>query len=195
MRCVSALATVWRLYIDCGEHQPDGDLVGEVVRAAGQRSPSSASSVGEVAHRPLRPPGSGAARRGRPRPCRWPAMQRLGGGAQRSSTPGSSVTPPSVGHDRDLACPRGRACRGRASQPPGRGRLVRVAGVVAGADVVVAGRVAHRPGQAAEHDGAGAEVGVAGHAGCGRRCPSSRAARCSRPGCGSSRRRRPRSRW
>ena len=58
------------------------------------------------------------------------------------------------------ACRPGRAMPRPASQPPGVGQARRVARVVAGAHVEVAGGVAHRPGEAAEHDGSRPEERV-----------------------------------
>ena len=70
----------------------------------------------------------------------------------------------------------------------------RVARVVARAHVEVARRVAHRAGEVPEHDGVRDGRTPAATGGYGRRCPSSRADRCSPRGYGSSRRRHRRSR-
>ena len=149
---------------------------------------------GEVAHHPLR----GEVRKvevdvdpDHARRADQARRPRRGGGC---STAGSSVARHRATARSPPAGRRARACRGRASQRAGDRQARRVGRVRSRAHVVVARRVPHRAREVAEHDGVGAHVRVRASGGCGRTCPSSRAGRCTPRGCGSSRRRRRRSR-
>ena len=122
MRSSSATAAVLQVVERLRQAQPDRDLVGEVGRAP--RPP--VAELGEQRRRgcpsSTAPPGSGGRCRGRPRPCPVAAMSALAAARTRSSTPGSSVTPPSAG----MTATRrpARSCvPSPASQPPGCGRL------------------------------------------------------------------------
>ena len=173
--------------------QADRDLVGEIGRA---RRPAVAE-LREQRRRGCPPStarrGSAARAERRPRPCRFAAMSAAADARTRSSTAGSTVTPPRSG---TTATRRpARSCvPSAASQPAMLREARRVERVVAAAHVVVPRRVANRAGQAAEHDRARAEprVGPA-------RDPAVRALHAEQPGVAGrdanrSRRRRRRSR-
>ena len=110
-----------------------------------------------------------------------------------SSTPGSSVTPPSAGTIATRRPAQLVACRGPLPSPvapegstgrAGRSRRTRRSSAPRRAPIGRGNRARRCRDGSTRSD----------RAGCGRRCPSSRAARCSRRECESSRRRRRRSR-
>ena len=175
--------------------EADRDLVGEVAArtAATDRRARRATSTGCPSSTARR--GSGARGRRRPRPCPVASM---------SSLPRLADTRLDLGRDVDDATERRAAPRrgsparscvpSPASHPPVDGQARRIGGVVARAHVVERAPRRARSGPGSRARRCSAARTRAAHAGCGRRCPSSRAGRCSRPGCGSNRRRRRRSR-
>ena len=165
--------------------QPERDLGGELVRArratgrpapraAWRGCPSSTAAPGSAARAARRPHHAGG------------GDEVVGRGLRRARRrPVSSGLPPSAGTTATRR-PRSSCAPSPVSHGPATGNDGRVGRMRPGADVEVPRRVAHRTRDVAEHDGVRTHVRVRAPRGCGRTCPSCRAGRCSRPGCGSS---------
>ena len=192
MRCCSATAAVWRLYIDCESSSP---IATSSVRSAAQpasgRRDRRAGSRGCPSS--TAPRGSGARSCGRPRSCPVLAMSAAADARSVLLDAGLERDAAERGNDRDAPAAQLVACRGRL---PSRAAP---AGSTGRARRSPRTRRSSAPRRAPTGRGTRARRCRAGstrsdRGGCGRTCPSCRAGRCSRRGCGSSRRRRRRSR-